>query len=68
MATDSAFTPSELALMDDFRAQVADKAHDVDPSGERDWADLAYGWFLAKGKTPNNAMDLVVELVRNRHL
>lgn len=55
-------------LLDDFRAEIIDRALEIDPMGERDWFDLAYGYFLGLHKTPDSAYDLALELQKRNML
>lgn len=43
-------------LHDEFKTQVSDNAHLIDPDDEEDWHSLAVGWLLAKGFTPSEAL------------
>lgn len=46
-------------LHDEFKVQVADNAHVIDPDDEEDWHSLGVGWLLAKGFTPEEALRFV---------
>lgn len=43
---------------------VYNNAESVDPNNERDWRDLAFGFFLGKGYDTQEAYDLICELDR----
>lgn len=45
--------PEIHALVEQFRAEVTERAEEVDPGGDYDWHDLTLGWALAKGLTPD---------------
>jgi hypothetical protein len=45
-----------------FEVYVSSKAEKVDPDGERDWFDLAYGYCLGAGMGPRSAMKLALEI------
>lgn len=48
-------------------ANVFDRQHEIDPTFERDWFDMAFGFFLARGLSPDDALELTLE-VENRNL
>lgn len=52
---------SREELLAAFRKDVCDKHAAVDPDAERDWMDLSYGYFLAKGATPDEAWEVAIE-------
>lgn len=41
---------------------VWEKAEKVDPRNERDWFDMAYGWAMGKGLTPDKALKFAIEV------
>lgn len=38
-----------------FKLEVADRAHEIDPNNEQDWFSLTLGWAIAKGFSPEAA-------------
>lgn len=45
-----------------FRDRVNDREQEVDPEQERDWFDLAYGFFLALDFEPSAASSMAVHV------
>jgi hypothetical protein len=45
-----------------WHEKVVDRPDAVDPDGERDWWDLAYGFFLALGFDVETAQDMAGEV------
>jgi len=44
-----------------FKQEVCFKSNQIDFYQERDWNDLSYGFFLAKGFSPSDAEDLAIK-------
>lgn len=44
-------------LAREFKAEVVDRAAEVDPSNEELWTSLALGWAIAKGLPPEEARE-----------
>jgi hypothetical protein len=38
-----------------FKAEVNDRAKEIDPGNEQDWFSLTLGWAIGKGLSPDNA-------------
>jgi hypothetical protein len=45
-----------------FKAEVTDKAQQIDPDSELHWLALTVGWALAKGMSPDEANEFAVEV------
>jgi len=43
------------ALVELFKAEIHNRASDVDPSNCQDWFSLTLGWAIAKGLDPSAA-------------
>ena len=41
-----------------WEENVYDRAEEVDPDGEYDWWDMAFGFFMGLGFEPDDAADL----------
>ncbi len=48
-------------LVKKFKEEVYDRAKEIDPENERDWFDMAYGYFLGNGVDRDTAFDLALE-------
>ncbi len=46
---------TRAALTKMFKAEVHDRAAEIDPNNEHHWLTLTYGWALAKGLSPEQA-------------
>ena len=44
-------------LTDEFKTELHDRAKDIDPDNEHEWGTLAYGWALANGLSPKDALE-----------
>jgi len=42
-------------LLPVFKAEIHDRASEIDPSSEQDWFSITLGWAIAKGLTPDEA-------------
>ncbi len=42
-------------LIAEYRKNIYDRSSEIDPHDERDWYCMAYGWFLAKGASVEEA-------------
>jgi hypothetical protein len=49
---------TRLQLKKEFKHDVCDKHAEVDPDNECHWNEIAYGYFLAKGCTLEDASEL----------
>jgi hypothetical protein len=38
-----------------FKAEINDRAEEIDSSNEQDWFSLTLGWAIGKGLTPEDA-------------
>lgn len=47
-----------------WRHEVFECAQEVDPDDARDWSDMAFGYFLARGYDPEGAEALADEALR----
>ena len=52
----------QQALIDRWKTIAFDRPEEVDPDDERDWFDLAYGFFLALTSNPEQAMELTLRV------
>lgn len=43
-----------------FKREVSDRAKAIDPNGEWDWHSITIGWAIAKGMTPNDAIEFAI--------
>lgn len=43
------------ALLAVFKAEITDRATEIDPNQEQDWFSLTLGWAIAKGLSPDTA-------------
>lgn len=41
-----------------WKEKVYDKASEIDPDSERDWEDIALGFFLANGFSSDEAYEI----------
>jgi len=46
-----------------WRDEVFGRADSIDPDGDRDWEDMAYGYALGNGFTPDEAFDFIIFLI-----
>lgn len=46
---------TEQELLNQFKREVFDNRHSIDPDNEHDWMSLAVGYFLAMGCTASRA-------------
>lgn len=53
--------PRDYALKA-WRDKVLDRFEEIDPNGEHDWLDLAYGFFLGCGLAKDLAFELSEEV------
>ena len=44
-----------------FRTEICSRSEEIDYEGSRDWFDLSYGFFLAKGLSPDQAFEAASE-------
>jgi len=44
-------------IVDMWKKEVYDKVESIDPDSELHWESLATGWAIAKGMTPDKAID-----------
>lgn len=51
-----------------FKAEVHDKAAEVDPNDEHDWHSLTLGWAIAKGLSPSDADAFALHIRYNTEL
>lgn len=49
-----------------WKREVLDQAHDIDPNNESRWGDLAMGYALGKGLSPDQAVDFELYLSHKR--
>ena len=54
-------------FLEEFKVEICDKSSEIDPDAERDWFDLSYGFFLARGATVEQAIDLAIEARYKNH-
>jgi hypothetical protein len=54
--------PDDELILNEFKEKISDRVSIVDPLCERDWFDVAYGFFLGKYIEPSRAYELAVEL------
>jgi len=47
-----------------WKKDIWDKQDEVDPGGERDWADLALGYFIGLGMSIEDAENSVREALK----
>lgn len=52
---DADYVVSHVVALEDFRVTAYSQADLVNVDGDLDWYDLAIGWGLGKGMTPDNA-------------
>lgn len=45
-----------------WKERVYDVARKIDPDDQHEWETLAYGFFLARGYTPKEALELAIEV------
>lgn len=45
-----------------FKTEVHDKAAYIDPNNDLDWYSLTVGFALAKGATPEEAIEIAVHI------
>jgi hypothetical protein len=48
-------TKQILALEKEWVETIYDKSQEIDPGGEIDWCNMAYGWALGKGMSIEEA-------------
>jgi hypothetical protein len=49
-----------------FKSEIEAKSVDVDPGGERNWYDLAFGYGLGLGLDPDDAYTLATKAYYGR--
>lgn len=52
----------EENMIEEFDVRIHQQEDEIDPDQERDWFDLAYGFFLGKGVDAERAFELAWEL------
>lgn len=52
----------KLQLKAEFKKDVCDRSKEIDPDEQLMWFELSYGYFLAKGCTPDEAYKLSSEV------
>ncbi len=43
-----------------FRQEIHNRATEIDPDNAQDWHDLTYGYFLGKGLSISDALELAI--------
>lgn len=49
-------------FQDQFKAEIHDRAEEVDPSNEYDWWSLTLGWAIGKGMDPETAAEFATHI------